>query len=178
MMAEMTWPERFLIPVTLSLGKDRSDSFPTRLIHIPLDFASALGKMRLITSEDLFQYENKTSNRAYPPYVTLSHRWGSTHHFTSTKASLQSRQLGFTYEALPKTYRDAIFVAATLGIEYIWIDAICIVQDDPAEWRLESEKMGSIYRHATCTIASHCAEHDDSGFLEAALQRRGSIKLR
>ncbi|KAF2092683.1 HET-domain-containing protein, partial [Rhizodiscina lignyota] len=108
-------------------------------------------------------------------YVTLSHRWGSHQSFVTTKANLESRQEGFYFEELPQTYRDAAIIAARLGFEYLWIDALCIVQDDPKDWIRESGKMGAIYHLASLTIASHCSENDGDGFLAPALQRRGGV---
>lgn len=161
-----------------SSDADQSDPFPSRLIYVPLSFELEPCRLRLINSKDLLREMNPRVLTAYPPYVTLSHRWGSTQNFTTTKANLHSRQSGFTLQDLPRTYRDAAIVTARLGFSYLWIDAICIMQDDPEEWLWESEKMGAIYRHAKCTIASHCSENDDSGFLEAALRKRGSVKFR
>ncbi|GFF64880.1 hypothetical protein IFM61392_07097 [Aspergillus lentulus] len=55
---------------------------------------------------------------------------------------------------MPRTFRDAILATRRLGIKYIWIDALCIVQDDPDEWREQSTHMGSIFERSTCTLAA------------------------
>jgi hypothetical protein len=49
---------------------------------------------------------------------------------------------------LPKTIQDAIKVTRMLGIEYLWVDSICIVQDDSKDFQKESVDMGKIYQHA------------------------------
>jgi hypothetical protein len=151
--------------------KQTLDAVPRRLIHIPPSTSQENGRLCLVDSADLL-------DAGYPPYVTLSHRWGVVHSFITTKTRLKSRQDGFDLQELPKTYRDAAIVSSRLGFEYLWIDALCIVQDDMDDWLCESEKMGIIYRCATFTIANHCSETDDGGFLEAALQKRGSIKFK
>jgi hypothetical protein len=63
----------------------------------------------------------------------------------TSKANLSQRQVSFSESDLPATIRDACFAAVNLDIPYIWIDCLCIVQDDAVEWALEAPKMGSIY---------------------------------
>ncbi|KAF2661048.1 HET-domain-containing protein [Lophiostoma macrostomum CBS 122681] len=162
--------EIYLPPMYNRVKETVVNPVPSRLIHIPRSNDEERCRLRLIDTQSLLEAD-------FPPYIALSHRWGLTHSFITTVRSLQTRQAGFDLQELPKTYRDAALVVSRLGFEYLWIDAICIVQDDNDDWLCESEKMGIIYRSAVFTIANHCSENDDGGFLEAALQRRGSIKF-
>jgi hypothetical protein len=66
---------------------------------------------------------------------------------------------------MPKTYHDAIVITHRLDVRYLWIDAICIVQDDPADWRAEAAKMKSIYQNSYCTIAATGGINTDEGIL-------------
>jgi hypothetical protein len=66
--------------------------------------------------------------------------------------------------ALPLTFEDAIVATRRLGARYIWIDSLCIIQDDPADWERESSSMADVYRNATCNIAASAA-HDSNGGL-------------
>ena len=66
---------------------------------------------------------------------------------------------------IPKTFQDAIIVTRYLGFHYIWIDSLCIVQDDNEDWARESAKMSSIYANAVLTIAASAAPDDTYGFL-------------
>ncbi|KAJ4253945.1 hypothetical protein NW762_010344 [Fusarium torreyae] len=50
---------------------------------------------------------------------------------------------------LPKTFVDAIQVARALGIPYIWIDSLCIVQDSPEDWKHEASRMAQVYANAS-----------------------------
>ncbi|KXX76165.1 Vegetative incompatibility protein HET-E-1 [Madurella mycetomatis] len=115
-----------------------------------------------------------TVQLAVPPqgakgrYLTLSHRWGSKHHLKLTRCNFKSLQEGITVQSLPQTYRDAAIVAAQLGYRYLWIDALCIVQDDPEDWRRESVKMCTVYRNSYCTIFAHTSNQDNDGFLAAS----------
>jgi hypothetical protein len=67
---------------------------------------------------------------------------------------------------LPATVRDAILVAESLGIVKIWIDAFCILQDDPLDKAWEISQMLLIYNQATLTIAASRANQVDEGFLQ------------
>jgi len=68
-------------------------------------------------------------------------------------STLSQRQASIPPSKLPKSFRDAIQITRRLGYEYIWIDSLCIIQDDPADWERESAKMAEIYENAVLTIA-------------------------
>jgi len=90
-------------------------------------------------------------------YIALSHCWGPNQIITTTKATLQSRKAGIDLSMLSQVFRDAILVARRLHIRYLWIDSLCIIQDDEKDWQTESAKMASIYKDALLTIAAHAA---------------------
>jgi Heterokaryon incompatibility protein (HET) len=75
-----------------------------------------------------------------------------------------ARQLAVTLltEELPRTYRDAISLTRVLGYRYLWIDAICIIQDDEDDWEKESKNIGEIFANAVCTLAAVDAVSDSS----------------
>ena len=101
------------------------------------------------------------------PYVTLSHRWGGPYQeYLTNKANIKHRQELLSYDALPRTWQDAVTVTRRLGFEYIWIDSLCIVKDDPQETHDEMKKMEDIYSGAACTIAATVAPTCDHGFLD------------
>ena len=64
---------------------------------------------------------------------------------------------------MPRKTRDSVIVTRRLKLRYLWVDALCIVQDDKAEWMREAEKMAEIYMNSYCIIAAHSADH---GFLD------------
>ena len=70
------------------------------------------------------------SNGELGQYIALSHCWGTAQHFTTEKKTLAERLSGMSWAVLPKTFRDAIFLTRKLGIRFIWIDSLCIIQDD------------------------------------------------
>ena len=74
-------------------------------------------------------------------YATLSHCWGKTQIITTTTATLESRKKGIGYNQLSKTFQDAVVITHELGLRYIWIDSLCILQDDLSDWETESKNM-------------------------------------
>ncbi|KAK7993899.1 Gamma-tubulin complex component 4 [Apiospora arundinis] len=78
-------------------------------------------------------------------YAALTYCWGQVQGATwlTTKANLVSRSAGFIRSSMPQTLQDALIVTEKLGLRYVWIDALCIVQDDPEDWEVEGSKMAA-----------------------------------
>ncbi|KAJ1709085.1 hypothetical protein NYO67_8746 [Aspergillus flavus] len=88
-------------------------------------------------------------------YIALSHRWGSQELTLKTLSSnVQSLQRSLPVDSLPRTYRQAIEVTRQLSVRYIWIDSLCIVQDDSEDWKRESQKMADVFEKCICVIAA------------------------
>lgn len=87
-------------------------------------------------------------------YMTLSHCWGKKPLLTTTTKNVAEHANAIPLTALPKTFREAIEVTRVLGIQYIWIDSLCIIQDDGPDWERESAVMGDIYHNSYLTIAA------------------------
>ena len=115
--------------------------------------------------QDLNSIKLHISGTQVDRYVALSHCWGKSKPFTTTKSTLPQRMSGFQLSEIPKTFSHAIFTTHLLGIRYLWIDSLCIVQDDPSDWRRESATMGDVYSNAYFTIAAGNAPEDTQGFL-------------
>ena len=79
--------------------------------------------------------------------------------------TLESRKQGIRIDELPQTFQDAIAVTRGLGIQYIWIDSLCIIQNDNLDWQRESAKMTTVYRRAHIVIGASNATADSEGFL-------------
>jgi hypothetical protein len=91
---------------------------------------------------------------ALPKYTTLSHCWGTRPTLRLMEANLEALVGGLRHDEVPKSYADAIQVTRALGVEYIWIDSLCIIQDSAADWQCESKNMASIYTHTYCNISA------------------------
>jgi hypothetical protein len=96
--------------------------------------------------------------------------------FLTKKSNISERLSGFSMEELPRTLKDAVRTARALGVDYLWIDAICIIQDDSEDWSKEASRMGKIYNHAYLTIAATNSESSFDGFLQdRELSSRASL---
>lgn len=63
-------------------------------------------------------------------WIALGHCWGTGNPFKTTLNKIESYERGIEWEELPKTFKDAVLVTRALGIQYLWIDSLCIIQDD------------------------------------------------
>lgn len=112
-------------------------------------------------------------------YVALSHCWGpfAKRPIRTTKSTLSSFKADIPWSTLPKSYQDAITVVRLLGISHVWIDSLCIVQDDKNDWLRESALMGSIYERAEFTIAASHAADSSEGFLHKRPDQVPAVEL-
>ena len=126
---------------------------PMRVIDIrPLIGVSGIARVRRL-------FDDKEE------YACLSYCWGKQeqNYFQLLSANIAQLELGFPIQDLPATLRDAIELVNLLGIRCIWIDALCIVQDDESDWHIQAPRMGEIYSNAALTIAAVSARHADDG---------------
>ena len=101
-------------------------------------------------------------------YAILSHCWGPRPIITTTTQNIQSRCQNIDFTDLSKTFQDAVTVTQSLGIKYLWIDSLCILQDQDskaarADWETESSKMGAYYACAKICIAASAASEGSVG---------------
>ncbi|KAH8665245.1 heterokaryon incompatibility protein-domain-containing protein [Tricladium varicosporioides] len=90
-------------------------------------------------------------------YACLSHRWGkqgAAELLQTERGNYEDYLKKISTQSLPRTFQDAIVASRRLGLQYLWIDSLCIIQDDNADWREEAAKMGSYYKNAYITIAA------------------------
>lgn len=111
-------------------------------------------------------------------YVALSHCWGASQPLKTLKENIASHQEGIDQRALPQTFQDAITVTRYLEIQYLWIDSLCIVQDDSLDWEREAAKMVDVYGLAYLVLAASSAAGGSEGFLgPRANHWEGSLKV-
>ncbi|KAL5095265.1 hypothetical protein Trisim1_012415 [Trichoderma cf. simile WF8] len=96
-------------------------------------------------------------------YATLSHCWGNIQYLKLLKDNLEEFQHQIPAHRLSKTFTDAIKITKHLGISYLWVDSLCIIQDDGDDWHRESKKMSTIYGCSTINIAATGAENGSIG---------------
>lgn len=96
-------------------------------------------------------------------YAALSHCWGTHQTCITTKETLADRKADIPWSTIPKTFKDVMILALNLGIRHIWIDSLCIIQDDEEDWEIESSLMAEVYRDAVLTIAATSSAGDEEG---------------
>ncbi|KAE9367171.1 HET-domain-containing protein, partial [Stipitochalara longipes BDJ] len=114
--------------------KNATPRLPTRVI----DIGSSASDMKLYESKGL---EAK--------YVALSHCWGTSPIWTTT---VKNQKLP-PCSQLPGNFQDAVIVTRMLGLQYLWIDSLCILQDSAEDWEIECANMANIYKNAEITIS-------------------------
>jgi hypothetical protein len=130
---------------------------PRRLVEISTEDGGNSFAWRLVHPTDIDNVQ----------YLTLSHCWGSSGHESLTRETRLAFSTFTNHSRLPKSSRHAFLVTFSLGFRFIWIDSLCIVQDDPEDWRAEASMMGSIYKSACCNIAATWASNGNDGCFAA-----------
>ncbi|KAK0704849.1 heterokaryon incompatibility protein-domain-containing protein, partial [Lasiosphaeris hirsuta] len=101
-------------------------------------------------------------------YATLSHCWGpptSKPPLRTTKFNQIGHSKGIALATLTLNFLDAVLICRKLGLDYIWIDSLCIIQDDSADWEAEAAKMADIYRGSYLNIAAAAAADAHGGII-------------
>ncbi|KAF4873097.1 hypothetical protein CGCSCA1_v007953 [Colletotrichum siamense] len=105
-------------------------------------------------------------------YVALSYCWGpsekAARQLMTNTSTLKDRLRQISFSTLPKTHQDALQICTLLGVRYIWIDSLCIVQDDKSDWEREAGQMGAVYARAYLTICAGQGNSCLDGFLTRA----------
>jgi hypothetical protein len=88
--------------------------------------------------------------------MTLSHRWGTAQFTKLLKSNLDSFCDGISVADLPKIFQEAVFASRQLGVHYLWIDSLCIMQDkhDLTDWKHEASLMSKVYSHSHCNLSA------------------------
>lgn len=141
-----------------SVTKSRASGsrIPSRLLYIPPDPIEGLSLLL------------KESVPLDAKYVALSYCWGTRNKWPrclTTNANYESHLRHIPWDSLPQTFRDTATFARKLGLEYMWIDSMCIIQGDEKDWQKESTRMYSVYSNAYITFAAlHAHDSHDSLF--------------
>lgn len=120
-----------------------SRRLPSRLIRI--NDTGEPTSAHLVLSKDVDEAEL---------YFTMSHCWGSGHVLRLTKDKVDEFRAKIPVSELPKAFIDCFDVVRRLGGRYVWIDSLCIVQDDPDDWLSEASQMHAVYSGSHGNICS------------------------
>ncbi|OTA93785.1 hypothetical protein M434DRAFT_395319 [Hypoxylon sp. CO27-5] len=151
---------------TQSTTDELSDNafLPTRLVRVDCQ------PIRLIETSNGRSRITKTQSFKY---AALSYCWGSPEQAKSQlkteRASLPTRLSSIEAHEMTRVLQDAIQTCRALSIPYLWIDALCIIQDDLKDWERESELLGDTFYNAHVTICAMSSESCNEGFLDRQL---------
>ncbi|KAL9616668.1 MAG: hypothetical protein Q9160_008491 [Pyrenula sp. 1 TL-2023] len=143
----------------------RSFKLPTRLIDVGIK-----------DSETVKLYKTQPDDKGEDfEFIALSHPWGDPRmrdkFFLTTRDNLEAHFKQIDVKKLPDTFKDAVITTRALGIRYLWIDSLCIVQGPGGDFDSECKRMEDIFSSAYCVIAASSAKGQWDGFLK----RRSSL---
>ncbi|KAK3392347.1 heterokaryon incompatibility protein-domain-containing protein [Sordaria brevicollis] len=100
-----------------------------------------------------------------PRYITLSHCWGppGKRPVVTYHDNLAARMERISFSDLPRTFQDTVVLTRKLGQRYLWIDSLCIIQDDAEDWANEASKMAKVYEQSYFTIAALSSADSSEG---------------
>lgn len=137
------------------INNSRSTHGPSRVIDLNCESPDCLRIRTIETGKSL-------------PYAALSYCWGDNQPEKTTTSNIDERLASFPLQRQPRTIQDAVLVVRQLGFGSIWIDSLCIIQDDPADIVQELGKMHLVYESASLLISAAKASHCDEGILSPA----------
>ncbi|KAF2123163.1 heterokaryon incompatibility protein-domain-containing protein, partial [Lophiotrema nucula] len=133
-----------------------SARLPPRLLDIGL-----LETARIVRVVD-------TRGELVDKYVCLSHCWGTINMpFRSTSQNIKILNNGVLMSDLPQTFQDAVWVTHLLSFQYLWIDSLCILQDDVEDWKSHTTIMTDIYQNAHLVLAATWGRDSHSGLFRS-----------
>ncbi|KAF8848721.1 HET-domain-containing protein [Acephala macrosclerotiorum] len=145
-------------------GRIEQSVLPTRVVEVsPEDHPET---PRLLETKGMVDY-----------YVALSYCWGLDQKGLTTTSNLEARYQQLDMSDLSRTLQDAIHTTRKIGMKYLWIDALCIIQDSIDDKVIELASMCKIYQNATVTIVASNASSANQGFLEDRDPPRPSISI-
>jgi hypothetical protein len=130
-------------------------AFPTRLIDVGRENQPMI-RIRDTNGDD-FEPDR---------YIALSHPWGKPPHFCTYPTNLDQLKAGISIDKLPAAFRDAITVTPALGLRYLWIDSMCIIQGPEGDFNKEAKRMEQVLSAAYCVIAASSSSGQSDGFLD------------
>ncbi|KAL2071297.1 hypothetical protein VTL71DRAFT_12532 [Oculimacula yallundae] len=107
----------------------------------------------------------KVTSGEFGHYLTLSHCWGSGVKFVTLRSHFEDLRNAITSSDLSQSFQDAITITRKLGFRYLWIDALCIIQDSVEDWSRESSQMANIYKNGVLMLSALAASDGQQGML-------------
>ncbi|KAK3182573.1 hypothetical protein K4F52_006022 [Lecanicillium sp. MT-2017a] len=84
----------------------------------------------------------------------------------ATKSNIEQLKAGVEWDILTRTFQETLLLAVKLGIKYVWIDSLCIIQDDDQDWKEQAAKMADTYENAELVISATNASDGSMGLFQ------------
>lgn len=138
----------------------RAKRLPTRLLRVApaLSGSDTVPSIQLVSPGDEgleFPVDTK--------FTALSYCWGRYPGLQLKTSNYQALTKDVPFDGLPATIQDSVQVTIELGLQYLWVDALCIVQDSIKDWTHEAAKMCDVYQGCSITLAASGAEDSNGG---------------
>ncbi|KAL9111741.1 MAG: hypothetical protein Q9227_003800 [Pyrenula ochraceoflavens] len=151
------WLSKRKIGLSSERGPEAGRPLPTRV----LDLGRADGDVSEFLESSLHLIETRGQHGRY---VALSYCWGGFTGFRTLTGNYQERLNNIDLKELPPVFAQAVRLTRALNIRYLWIDAVCIIQDDSEDWTREAAKMSDIYWYTACRFAVTSSRSPLEGF--------------
>lgn len=133
-----------------SCGAKSATPLPTRVLDIG-NSGHIFGDFRLVEPDQEIGL-----------YATLSHCWDPFETPRTSTFNIEERKKGIRFAEMPKSFQDVVVISRRLKLRYLWVDSLCIPQDDDTAWRNEAAEIPQIYENSALTIAvsdsGNCSE--------------------
>lgn len=127
-------------------------------------------------SDDSLHIWQRGTNTEPKPYIALSHCWGNPAIHEVPLKLLSTNVAEFCksvpWSSLSATFKNAIQLCRRLDVRFLWIDSLCIVQDDKHDWRQQAALMAIIYQSAYVTVSASAAASGAEGLFR---ERPGTV---
>ncbi|KAF7983223.1 hypothetical protein HWV62_23510 [Athelia sp. TMB] len=132
---------------------------------------------RLVDCSDPKHPRLVTTGRAQGTFAALSYVWGTSQPHCTRMDNIETYMRGIDICLIPQTIKDAIASTHKLGLQYLWVDALCIIQDDRQDKRSEIRHMRHYYEDAYVALTAASAPTVNDGFLQDRPAPSGSFSL-
>lgn len=165
-----TWLEDCVKKHASICGRATSIFQPTRLVDVGPSDGSKDPHLWIASEEQPDSQGGYKSMQSKHEYAALSYCWGNASFLTLTSSTIEALRSSIPMNSLPRTVQDAIVILRRLGIRYLWVDSLCIIQGSDKEaqkdWVHVSENMALVYRAAFLTIAAAGANDAHEGIFQ------------
>lgn len=131
---------------------------PTRLLDLDYHYKHDCKGLR----QDVRLVEGRSSTGKY---AALSYSWGAVQQLKLLRINLEQFQERIAFEELSPVTKDAIAVCRRLSIPYLWVDALCIIQENDGDFMTEAPRMQDVYAGSTLTIVAADSKDTTEAFL-------------